>query len=38
VRTRIGPVRLGNQRAGTVRELTRAELADLHRGLERPAG
>lgn len=31
VRTAIGPVRLGNQRAGTTRDLTRGELADLHR-------
>ena len=31
VRTRIGPVHLGGQRAGTLRVLTRAELADLHR-------
>ncbi len=31
VRTRIGPVHLGGQRAGTTRPLTRAELADLHR-------
>jgi 23S rRNA pseudouridine2605 synthase len=31
VRTRIGPVHLGGQRAGTVRPLTRTELADLHR-------
>jgi 23S rRNA pseudouridine2605 synthase len=31
VRTRIGPVHLGGQRAGTVRPLTRAEIADLHR-------
>jgi 23S rRNA pseudouridine2605 synthase len=31
VRTAIGPVLLGNQRAGTVRELTRDELAGLHR-------
>ncbi len=31
VRTRMGPVHLGNQRAGTLRELTRGELADLHR-------
>jgi 23S rRNA pseudouridine2605 synthase len=30
VRTSIGPVRLGGQRAGTVRELTRDELAGLH--------
>ncbi len=31
VRTRIGPVRLGAQRAGTVRPLSREELAGLHR-------
>jgi len=31
VRTAIGPVRLGGQRAGTVRELTREELSGLHR-------
>jgi 23S rRNA pseudouridine2605 synthase len=31
VRTRIGPVHLGGQRAGTLRALTRSELADLHR-------
>jgi 23S rRNA pseudouridine2605 synthase len=31
VRTRIGPVHLGGQRAGTIRPLTRHELADLHR-------
>jgi 23S rRNA pseudouridine2605 synthase len=31
VRTRIGPVHLGGQRAGTLRPLTRGELADLHR-------
>jgi 23S rRNA pseudouridine2605 synthase len=31
VRTSIGPVRLGGQRAGTLRELTRVELAELHR-------
>ena len=31
VRTRIGPVHLGGQRAGTTRPLTRAELADLYR-------
>ncbi len=30
VRTAIGPVLLGGQRAGSVRELTRQELADLH--------
>jgi 23S rRNA pseudouridine2605 synthase len=31
VRTRIGPVHLGGQRAGTLRQLTRSEIADLHR-------
>jgi 23S rRNA pseudouridine2605 synthase len=31
VRTRIGPVHLGGQRAGTLRPLTRSEIADLHR-------
>lgn len=31
VRTAIGPVRLGSLRAGAVRELTRSELAELHR-------
>lgn len=31
VRTSIGPVRLGSQRVGTLRELTRDELAELHR-------
>jgi 23S rRNA pseudouridine2605 synthase len=31
VRTRIGPVHLGGQRAGTLRLLTRSEVADLHR-------
>jgi 23S rRNA pseudouridine2605 synthase len=31
VRTRIGPVHLGGQRAGTLRSLTRSEVADLHR-------
>jgi 23S rRNA pseudouridine2605 synthase len=36
VRTRIGPVHLGGQRAGTTRELTRDELADLHRQAENP--
>jgi 23S rRNA pseudouridine2605 synthase len=30
VRTRIGPVNLGGQRAGAVRELTADEIADLH--------
>ena len=37
VRTSIGPVRLGGQRAGTVRELTRAELAGLHQLVDKPA-
>jgi 23S rRNA pseudouridine2605 synthase len=31
VRTRVGPIHLGGQRAGTLRELTRAELAELYR-------
>jgi 23S rRNA pseudouridine2605 synthase len=31
VRTRIGPVHLGGQRVGTLRPLTRSEIADLHR-------
>ena len=31
VRTCVGPVRLGGQRVGTVRDLSRAELAELHR-------
>lgn len=31
VRTAIGPVRLGGQKAGTLRELTREELAGLYR-------
>jgi 23S rRNA pseudouridine2605 synthase len=30
VRTAIGPVRLGGQRAGAIRELTRVELGELH--------
>jgi hypothetical protein len=30
-------VHLGGQRAGTVRELTRAEIADLHRLAETPS-
>lgn len=37
VRTRIGPVHLGGQRAGSIRELTRAELAEIHRLVEEPA-
>jgi 23S rRNA pseudouridine2605 synthase len=31
VRTSVGPVRLGGQKAGSLRELTRTELAELHR-------
>ncbi|MEP7178859.1 MAG: pseudouridine synthase [Pseudonocardiales bacterium] len=31
VRTAVGPVRLGGQRAGSLRELTRGELSELHR-------
>jgi 23S rRNA pseudouridine2605 synthase len=38
VRTRVGPVRLGNQRAGTVRALTRSELAELHHELDGEGG
>ena len=41
VRTRIGPVHLGGQRPGTLRPLTRQELAELHRTAEtgaRPRG
>lgn len=34
VRTSIGPVRLGGQKAGSVRELTREELSELHRLVE----
>ena len=34
VRTAIGPVRLGNQRAGTVRDLSRPELAALHEAVD----
>jgi 23S rRNA pseudouridine2605 synthase len=34
VRTRIGPVHLAGQRAGTLRPLTRSELADLMREAE----
>jgi 23S rRNA pseudouridine2605 synthase len=37
VRTAIGPVRLGGQRAGTVRELTRVELAGLHQLVDKSA-
>ncbi len=31
VRTAVGPVRLGEQRPGTLRELTRTEIAELYR-------
>jgi 23S rRNA pseudouridine2605 synthase len=34
VRTAIGPVRLAGQRSGSVRELTRAELAEIYRLLD----
>jgi 23S rRNA pseudouridine2605 synthase len=34
VRTAIGPVRLGNLKAGAVRELSREELSDLHRQVD----
>jgi 23S rRNA pseudouridine2605 synthase len=36
VRTAIGPVRLGGQRAGTLRPLTGAEVAALYRAAEAP--
>jgi len=35
VRTAIGPVRLANQRPGTLRDLTRDELAELYRLLDK---
>ena len=35
VRTAIGPVRLAGQRAGTLRDLTRDELAELYRLLDK---
>jgi 23S rRNA pseudouridine2605 synthase len=35
VRTAVGPVRLGQQRPGALRELTRVELAALHAAVER---
>lgn len=38
VRTRIGPVHLGGQRVGTLRPLTRPELAELHRLAESAPG
>jgi 23S rRNA pseudouridine2605 synthase len=34
VRTEVGPVRLGGQRVGTLRELSRDELAELYRLLD----
>jgi 23S rRNA pseudouridine2605 synthase len=37
VRTTIGPVRLAGQRVGTIRDLTREELAELYRLLDTPA-
>jgi 23S rRNA pseudouridine2605 synthase len=36
VRTTVGPVRLGGQRVGTLRELTREELSELHRLVDKP--
>lgn len=36
VRTAIGPVRLGTQKPGTLRPLTRDEIAGLHRAAEPP--
>jgi 23S rRNA pseudouridine2605 synthase len=38
VRTEIGPVRLGGQRAGTARALTRTEVAELYRLVEAVRG
>lgn len=38
VRTRVGPVRLGGQKPGTVRPLTRQELAGLHHVAEEVSG
>jgi 23S rRNA pseudouridine2605 synthase len=37
VRTEVGGVQLGGQRSGTLRELTRKELAGLHRLVDPPA-
>jgi 23S rRNA pseudouridine2605 synthase len=37
VRTSIGPVRLGGQRPGTLRELTRDELGELYRLVDKQA-
>jgi 23S rRNA pseudouridine2605 synthase len=37
VRTAVGPVLLGGQRAGSARPLTAAELASLHRLVDKPA-
>jgi 23S rRNA pseudouridine2605 synthase len=36
VRTAVGPVRLGGQRVGTLRELSREELSELHRLVDKP--
>jgi 23S rRNA pseudouridine2605 synthase len=33
VRTRFGPVRLGDQRQGSVRELSRTEVGELYRAV-----
>jgi 23S rRNA pseudouridine2605 synthase len=38
VRTAIGPVQLGGQRAGSVRALTRTEVAELYRLAEAVQG
>ncbi|MDT4936273.1 MAG: rRNA synthase, partial [Pseudonocardiales bacterium] len=35
VRTAIGPVQLGGQRVGSLRELTRAELSELYRLIDK---
>ena len=37
VRTEVGAVRLAGQRSGTLRELTREELAGLHHLVDTPA-
>jgi 23S rRNA pseudouridine2605 synthase len=37
VRTEVGGVRLAGQRSGTLRELTREELAGLHHLIDTPA-
>jgi 23S rRNA pseudouridine2605 synthase len=38
VRTAIGPVRLGNLRAGAIRDVTRQELGALYRAVDETAG